>query len=63
MLTITVTHVDILEGATILHGEGYDADGVVVEFVGEWRAMHAIAFALEDEAEVPATIERWQLIA
>ena len=58
-----VTSVKVLPGSTISTGRALDDEGRALIFAGDWRAMLAIAEALEAGEEVQVYLEHWQVLA
>lgn len=63
--TVTVLHVNIPAMSTIGYGEGFDAEGRVVSFVGDHRPMRYIGEAIaqaQSEDDLPRVdLEDWQI--
>lgn len=60
-LRVTVTHVEVVPGATLGYGEGIDDEGSIAYFVGDHRPMLHIAEALEAGTDVEVFLEEYQI--
>jgi len=61
-LRARVLKVVITPGSTVATGEAVDAIGRAISFAGDWRAMMAVAEAIEAGEEVEVYIRSWQML-